>query len=104
MVAASIVAIAMRVNLDWHVIKWGTAGGCAGMLLWVFVPDVLPTRWLAVVFASLWCGFAFSLALSFKVHLAAAAAELLHSSARLLTKAHPWCVCFHYATQRWRCR
>lgn len=59
MVAASIVGLAMRIDMDWQVLKWGGLGGV--------VPDWIPTEWVSVGFASLWCGFAFSLALSFKV-------------------------------------
>ena len=62
--AAAIVAVCARIDVDWVATIWALLGAGVGVLLWGVLPTHFSSDSLSVIFAALWCGFAFCLGIA----------------------------------------
>ena len=59
--AAGLAAVIAGIAIDWFTVGWAVLGGCTGVLIGAMTTSDIEGDWVAVLFASLWCGFAFCL-------------------------------------------
>ena len=68
---AWIAAVVARIKIDWVAVRWTVAGAAVGMLLWSVLAIEISSTLLSVLFAAMWCGFAFCLGITTRLGMTA---------------------------------
>merc|ERR1719163_1353839 len=68
---AWIAAVVARIKIDWVAVRWTVAGAAVGMLLWSVLAIEISSTLLSVLFAAMWCGFAFCLGIATRLGMTA---------------------------------